>query len=225
MRGYPGQVPLRLDLAEPRVDLAPLCRRAGRGGVRRHSDRHRLRPRLRCGAARGVRAAERAQGTRSAPALDGHVRDGPRPPRHCSRRSKPGLRGRARALLGRGATVLVPNPLGRYPHLCGDDPQRIGVRVSSFPAALARVIDGVGAILATSANLHGGADPRTLGDVPPELAAQCAVLVDGGPSAAGRAVDGARPERHPTSHPPRGRARHGGRARAHRLMPSRKEPT
>jgi L-threonylcarbamoyladenylate synthase len=82
--------------------------------------------------------------------------------------------------------VLIPNPGGHYPHLCGDDPERIGVRVSGFPPALAAALAPVGAILATSANLHGGRDPRTLAEVPAELTAGCAVLVDGGPAQAGR---------------------------------------
>ena len=90
-------------------------------------------------------------------------------------------------MLARGATVLVPNPQRRYLHLTGSEPQRIGLRVSAFPAALAAAIAQAGPILATSANLHGGPDPRTLGDVPAELAAGCAVLVDGGPAIAGRA--------------------------------------
>ncbi len=38
----------------------------------------------------------------------------------------------------------------------------------------------VGAVAATSANLHGGADPRTLDDVPDELRAAAAALLDGG---------------------------------------------
>jgi tRNA A37 threonylcarbamoyladenosine synthetase subunit TsaC/SUA5/YrdC len=99
----------------------------------------------------------------------------------------PTLARRARAVLQHGATVLVPNPEGRFLHLTGDDPRRIGLRVSVFPSALADAIASVGAILATSANLHGGPDPRTLGDVPAGLAAHCAVLVDGGPASAGRA--------------------------------------
>jgi tRNA A37 threonylcarbamoyladenosine synthetase subunit TsaC/SUA5/YrdC len=97
------------------------------------------------------------------------------------------LAGRARTLLARGATVLIPNPDGHYVHLCGEEPQRIGVRVSAFPQSLAAAIDAVGAILATSANLHGGRDPRTLDEVPAALAAGCAVLVDGGTAEAGRA--------------------------------------
>ena len=73
--------------------------------------------------------------------------------------------GRARALLQRGATVLVPNPAARYLHLTGNDPGRIGLRVSALAPALAGAIAAVGAILATSANLHGGPDPRGKGQI------------------------------------------------------------
>ena len=179
-------MPLRLDLAEPRVDLAPLVSALAEGACaviptdtvyglvcdagqpkacRRLSElkgRDPQQPSTVMFA--GLEAAE----TLLAPL-------------------EPELARRARALLRRGATVLVPNPDGRYLHLTGRDPQRIGVRVSAFPAQLAEAIARVPAILATSANLHGGADPATLAEVPAELAERCAVLVDGGPAAAGRA--------------------------------------
>ena len=47
-----------------------------------------------------------------------------------------------------------------------------------WPAAqvLARVV----ALAATSANLHGGPDPRRLDDVPEELRSACAAVLDGG---------------------------------------------
>jgi L-threonylcarbamoyladenylate synthase len=42
------------------------------------------------------------------------------------------------------------------------------------------VLNVVGAVLATSANLHGGPDPRRLEDVPEEIRRGCGALVDGG---------------------------------------------
>jgi L-threonylcarbamoyladenylate synthase len=42
-------------------------------------------------------------------------------------------------------------------------------------------LDALGALVATSANLPGGPDPRVLADVPPELLAEAAAVVDGGP--------------------------------------------
>ena len=167
-RGYPDRVPLRLDLAEPRVDLAPLAAALAEGACA-------VIPTdtvygLVCAAAQPDACARLS-------ALKG--RD-PRQPStvmfatHEDAETllaplEPVLAGRA-ALLARGATVLVPNPHGRFPHLCGDHPERIGLRVSAFPDALAAAVATAGAILATSANLHGGPDPRTLDEVPAELA-------------------------------------------------------
>jgi L-threonylcarbamoyladenylate synthase len=180
-------VPLRLDLAEPRTDLGPLTS-ALAGGACAVIPTDTVYG-LVCDAASAV-ACERLGALKQ--------RD-PRQPSTVMFTTVDAaderllapleevLAGRARTLLARGATVLIPNPGGLYAHLCGDDPQRIGVRVSVFPQALADALAPLGAILATSANLHGGSDPRTLDEVPAELAAGCAVLVDGGPAQAGRA--------------------------------------
>jgi L-threonylcarbamoyladenylate synthase len=178
-------VPLRLDLAEPRVDLAPLAAALAEGACA-------VIPTdtvygLVCDAAQAPACARLS-------VLKGRDPGQPSTVMFASAETaetllaplEPELAGRARALLARGATVLVPNPERRYPHLCGDQPQRIGLRVSAFAPALARAITATGAILATSANLHGGPDPRTLEDVPAALTQHCAVLVDGGPAAAGR---------------------------------------
>jgi L-threonylcarbamoyladenylate synthase len=179
-------VPLRLDLAEPRVDLAPLAAALAQGACA-------VIPTdtvygLVCAAAQVDACARLSE-------LKG--RD-PRQPStvmfatHEDAETllaplEPVLAGRARRLLARGATVLVPNPQGRFPHLCGVHPERIGLRISAFPDALAAAVATAGAILATSANAHGETDPRTLDEVPAGIRAACAVLVDGGPAAAGRA--------------------------------------
>jgi tRNA threonylcarbamoyl adenosine modification protein (Sua5/YciO/YrdC/YwlC family) len=179
-------VPLRLDLAEPRVDLAPLASALAEGAcaVIPTDTVYGL-----------VCAAAQPQACARLSALKGRDPGQPSTVMFADLAAaetlltplEPALARRARALLARGATVLVPNPERRYLHLTGGDPQRIGLRVSAFPAPLAEAIASVHAILATSANLHGGPDPRTLDDVPAALAAQCAILVDGGPAAAGRA--------------------------------------
>jgi L-threonylcarbamoyladenylate synthase len=44
----------------------------------------------------------------------------------------------------------------------------------------ASVLGRVGAVMATSANLAGGADPRRVEDVPAEIVTGCAAIVDGG---------------------------------------------
>jgi L-threonylcarbamoyladenylate synthase len=56
----------------------------------------------------------------------------------------------------------------------------LGVRVPALPAEAAAVVRELGSVLATSANQHGGPDPRRLADVPPEIRAACAAELDAG---------------------------------------------
>jgi L-threonylcarbamoyladenylate synthase len=58
------------------------------------------------------------------------------------------------------------------------------------------VLDAVGAVVATSANLAGGADPRRLEDVPPEIRSHVAAEVDAGelPGTPSTVVDLTAPE-------------------------------
>jgi L-threonylcarbamoyladenylate synthase len=85
-----------------------------------------------------------------------------------------------RALLPGPYTLILPNPARRYAWLTGERTNTIGVRVPELPAAAAEVLDEVGAVLATSANAHGGSDPRRLEDVPEEIRSACGALVDAG---------------------------------------------
>jgi len=85
-----------------------------------------------------------------------------------------------RALLPGPYTLILPNPKRRYPWLTGDRPDAIGVRVPELPRPAADVLEQVGAVLATSANLHGGVDPRRLEDVADEIQNSCGALVDAG---------------------------------------------
>lgn len=85
-----------------------------------------------------------------------------------------------RALLPGPFTLLLPNPAERFPWLCGSDPTVIGVRVPVLEGPGRAVLDQVGAVVATSANLPGGAEPRRLEDVPTSLRAAAAAVVDGG---------------------------------------------
>ena len=96
----------------------------------------------------------------------------------------PELRGRAgtiaRALLPGAFTLVLPNPARRFPWLTGTSPETIGVRVPELAGPGGEVLAKVGALAATSANLPGGPDPRTLDDVPEELRAAAEAIVDGG---------------------------------------------
>ncbi|HJQ50442.1 MAG TPA: L-threonylcarbamoyladenylate synthase [Gaiellaceae bacterium] len=56
----------------------------------------------------------------------------------------------------------------------------VGVRVPELPASAAAVVREVGVMAATSANLAGGRDPRSLEDVPEEIRAACGAIVDAG---------------------------------------------
>lgn len=96
----------------------------------------------------------------------------------------PELRGRAgklaRALLPGPYTLILPNPARRFRWLTGERPDTIGVRVPELSGDARPVLDRVGAVAATSANLPGGHDPRRLEDVPAELRAGCAGALDSG---------------------------------------------
>ena len=107
----------------------------------------------------------------------------------------PELRGRdatiARALLPGPYTLVLRNSARRFPWLTGSRPDAIGVRVPQLEGDAAAVVEQVGAVAATSANLHGGADPRTLADVPEEIRSAVAALVDGAelPGTASTVID------------------------------------
>ena len=86
----------------------------------------------------------------------------------------------ARALLPGPYTLIVPNPGARFPWLTGTTPAAIGVRVPALHGVGQELLHRVGALVATSANLPGGPDPRTIGEVPEQLRAAVAAVVDAG---------------------------------------------
>ena len=86
----------------------------------------------------------------------------------------------ARALLPGPYTLVLPNPAARFRWLCGDEPQAIGIRVPELPEPARAVLDRVGVVAATSANLHGGPDCRRVEDVPAELRERAGAIVDVG---------------------------------------------
>jgi L-threonylcarbamoyladenylate synthase len=86
----------------------------------------------------------------------------------------------ARALLPGPFTLVLPNPARRFGWLTGSNPDAIGIRVPELPEPAREVLAQVGAVLATSANLPGGPDPRTLAEVPESIRAGAAALVDAG---------------------------------------------
>jgi L-threonylcarbamoyladenylate synthase len=86
----------------------------------------------------------------------------------------------ARALLPGPYTLVVPNAEHRFAWLNAARPDAVGVRVPVLPPSTAEIVAAAGAVVATSANLPGGPDPRRLADVPEEIRGGVAVVIDGG---------------------------------------------
>ena len=86
----------------------------------------------------------------------------------------------ARRLLPGPFTLVLPNSARRLPWLTGARPDTIGVRIPTVAGPVAELLERVGVVAATSANLHGGPDPRRLPDVPTEIIDTVAAVLDGG---------------------------------------------
>jgi L-threonylcarbamoyladenylate synthase len=80
------------------------------------------------------------------------------------------------AVPGLDPAVLERYLPGPFTLVFGD----VGVRVPELPAAAAEVVREVGFVVATSANLSGGEDPRRVEDIPEEIRAACGAIVDAG---------------------------------------------
>jgi L-threonylcarbamoyladenylate synthase len=85
-----------------------------------------------------------------------------------------------RALLPGPVTLVLPNRGGQYLPACGPEPQALGVRVPALTDALAALAALDRAVMQSSANISGGADPCRLGDVPKEIRDGADLLLDGG---------------------------------------------
>jgi tRNA threonylcarbamoyl adenosine modification protein (Sua5/YciO/YrdC/YwlC family) len=78
-------------------------------------------------------------------------------------------------LLPGPVTVLLPNPLRRFPLACGDDGATLGLRVPVVPA-----LDGVSwPVLQSSANVAGEPDARRLEEVPESIRRRADLVIDG----------------------------------------------
>jgi L-threonylcarbamoyladenylate synthase len=85
-------------------------------------------------------------------------------------------------LLPGPVTLLVPNPMRRYPLACGPTPDRLGVRVPALEdnPRLAPLATARWPVLQSSANPSGGADARRLADVDESIRAGVDLQLDGG---------------------------------------------
>ncbi len=102
----------------------------------------------------------------------------------------------AHMLLRGPFTLVVPNPARRLRWLAGRRADTIGVRIPAVDGVAADVLARVGVVAATSANLHGGSDPRRLDDVPKEILDGVAAGLDDGelPGVASTVLDLTGPE-------------------------------
>ena len=92
----------------------------------------------------------------------------------------PRTRAALEALLPGAVTLLLPNPQRRFPLACGPDPETLGLRVPNWPGALAPLGGVRGTAAPASANDSGGADARTLDEVPERIRRAADLVLDGG---------------------------------------------
>src|SRR5262249_15646743 len=91
----------------------------------------------------------------------------------------PVARDRVRRLLPGPLTLVVANPSHRYRWLCGEEPDRIGLRVPDLEPRLAAAIDRVPALLLTSANAAGEPPAVAFADLPPGAGIAAVALAGG----------------------------------------------
>jgi L-threonylcarbamoyladenylate synthase len=84
-----------------------------------------------------------------------------------------------RGLLPGPYTLVLPNPAHRLAWLSGSRPETIGVRTPSLDGLARELLDKLGVVAATSANLHGSPDARRVEELAPQIRDAC-VVVDGG---------------------------------------------
>jgi L-threonylcarbamoyladenylate synthase len=85
-------------------------------------------------------------------------------------------RGALERLLPGQVTLVLPNPVRRYPLACGPEPEKLGLRVPDVPL----LADVKWPVLQSSANPSGGADARRIEDVDERIRAGVDLVVDAG---------------------------------------------
>lgn len=84
------------------------------------------------------------------------------------------------ALLPGPVTVLLENRSARFLAACRSDPATVGLRVPWLPESLHALCSIAEPVMQSSANISGGADARTLDEVPLGLREGADVVLDGG---------------------------------------------
>jgi L-threonylcarbamoyladenylate synthase len=97
-------------------------------------------------------------------------------------------------------TLLLGNPLRRFPLACGADTHTLGLRVPAWPVPLAALAEMERPVLQSSANLAGERDARLLEEVPAQIRAGVELMLDGGelPGVPSSVIDLRDYERHGT---------------------------
>ena len=83
-------------------------------------------------------------------------------------------------LLPGPVTVLVPNPVTRFPLACGAEPGRLGLRVPKLGEKLAKLASVKVPILQSSANPTGEPDPRSVDEVDERIRRGADITLDAG---------------------------------------------
>lgn len=88
-------------------------------------------------------------------------------------------------------TVLVENPARRFPLACGEEPERLGVRVPVLEGPLEPLTQARWPVLQSSANPSGAGEARRLRDVDDAIRGGVDLQLDGGelPGKASTVVD------------------------------------
>jgi L-threonylcarbamoyladenylate synthase len=84
------------------------------------------------------------------------------------------------ALLPGPVTVLLANRASRFAAACRTDPATLGLRVPQLPDALAALGAVSRPVMQSSANISGGPDARSLGEVPRSLLDGVDLVLDAG---------------------------------------------
>ena len=93
---------------------------------------------------------------------------------------EPRTRDAVESLLPGPVTLLVPNPAHRYPLACGNDPDKLGIRVPRLEGALEPLASVRWPVLQSSANRAGQPDARRLEDIDPGIRAGADLVLDAG---------------------------------------------
>jgi L-threonylcarbamoyladenylate synthase len=88
-------------------------------------------------------------------------------------------------------TLVLPNPKRRLRTLSPGREETIGVRVPELPELSRQVLEQFGVVAASSANLHGEPDPKTVEQIPEEILNAVGVVIDVGelPGAPSTVID------------------------------------